>query len=135
MRIVSTYVPTKWDEKPYEIIEDRMKSTKASVEFKLSGDIEGTANVEYLMFYQSFDAKDPHKARAQYVALMRITAKLKGKSGSFALIDNGTFEAGAARSKVTIIADSGTGELSRICGAGSYKADETGCTLELDASL
>jgi Protein of unknown function (DUF3224) len=135
MRIVSTYVPKKWDEKPYEIIEDRMKSTKASVEFAFSGDIEGSANVEYLMFYQSFDPKDPHKSRAQYVALMRITGEVKGKSGSFALIDNGTFEAGVAKSSVTIIAQSGTGELAKISGAGSYKADQAGCTLELDASF
>lgn len=87
MRIVSTYVPKKWDEKPYDIIEDRMKCTKAFVEFAMSGDIEGTANVEYVMFYQSFDEKDPHSARAQYVAVMRITGKLKGKSGSLALVD------------------------------------------------
>ncbi|HXT87068.1 MAG TPA: DUF3224 domain-containing protein [Verrucomicrobiae bacterium] len=135
MRIVSSYVPTKWDEKTYETIGERMKCTEASVEFALSGDIEGSANVEYLMFYQSFDAKDPHQSRAQYVALMRIIGKVKGKSGSFALVDNGIFEGGAANSKVTIIPESGTGELSKISGAGSYKADQTGCTLELEASF
>lgn len=135
MRLMSTYVPKKWDEKPYDIIEGRMKCTKASVEFAMSDDIEGTANVEYVMFYQSFDDRDPHSARAQYVALMRIAGKVKGKSGSFALMDNGTFEGGAARSTVTIIPDSGTGELAKISGAGSYKADHTGCTMELDASF
>lgn len=135
MRIVSTYVPSKWDEKAYEVIEGRMKCTKASVEFAMSGDIEGAANVEYVMFYQSFDDRDPHKARAQYVSLMRITGNVKGKSGSFALGDNGTFEGGAAHSKVTIIPDSGTGELAKISGAGSYKADHSGCTLELDATF
>ena len=135
MRIVSSYAPTKWDEKTYETIEERMKCTKASVEFAMSGDIEGSANVEYLMFYQSFDTKDPHQSRAQYVALMRIIGKVKGKSGSFALIDNGTFEHGAANSKISIIPESGTGELWKISGAGSYRADQTGCKLELEASF
>ena len=135
MRIVSTYAPTRWDEEAYETIEERMKCTKASVEFAMSGDIEGSANVEYIMFYQSFDARDPHRSRAQYVALMRIIGKVRGKSGSFALIDNGTFEGGAANSKVSIIPESGTGELSKISGAGSYKADQTGCTLELEISF
>jgi len=135
MRITSTYTPKKWEEKPYEIIENRMKSTKATVEFAFSGDIEGNANVEYLMFYSSFDPKDPHKAKAQYVGLMKITGKLKGKSGSFALIDNGIFESGVAKSKVTVIPESGTGELSSITGSGSYRADQGGCSLELDVAV
>jgi len=135
MRITSTCIPKKWDEKPYEIIENRMKSTKATVEFAFSGDIEGSADVEYLMFYSSFDPEDPHKAKAQYVGLMRITGKLKGKSGSFTLLDNGTFESGAAKSKVTIVPESGTGELSNITGGGSYRADQGGCFLELDVAI
>ena len=135
MRITSTYTPKKWEEKPYEIIENRMKSTKATVEFAFSGDIEGNANVEYLMFYSSFDPKDPHKAKAQYVGLMKITGKLKGKSGSFALIDNGIFESGVAKSKVTVIPESGTGELLSITGSGSYRADQGGCSLELDVAV
>jgi len=135
MRITSTYTPKKWEEKPYEIIENRMKSTKATVEFAFSGDIEGSANVEYLMFYSSFDLEDPHKAKAQYVGLMKITGKLKGKSGSFALIDNGIFESGVAKSKVTVIPESGTGELLSITGSGSYRADQGGCSLELDVAV
>jgi ABC-type tungstate transport system permease subunit len=135
MQITSTYTTKKWDERPYEIIENRMKSTKATVEFVLSGDIEGTASTEYLMFYSSFDPKDPHQAKAQYVGLMRITGKLKDKSGSFTLIDNGTFASGAARSKVTIVPESGTGELSKISGGGVYRADQDGCSLELDVSI
>ena len=135
MRVTSTYTPKKWDEKSYEVVENRMKSTKATVEFAFSGDIEGSANVEYLMFYSSFDPKDPHLAKAQYVGLMRITGKLKGKSGSFTLIDNGTFESGVAKSKVTVIPESGAGELSKITGGGSYRADQGGCSLELDVSV
>jgi hypothetical protein len=135
MRITSTYTPKKWDEKPYEVIENRMKSTKATVEFAFSGDIEGTADVEYLMFYSSFDPNDPHNAKAQYVGLMRIAGTLKGKSGSFTLMDNGAFESGVAKSTVTVVSGSGTGELSKITGGGNYKADRAGCTLELNVSM
>ncbi len=71
-----------------------MKATKASVEYAFSGDIEGTANVEYLMFYSSFDPRDPHNAAAQYVGLIKVVGKLKGKSGSFALTDNGQVQVG-----------------------------------------
>ena len=135
MKISGTYQVKKWDEKPYDIIEDRMKMTKASVEYLFSGDIEGTANVEGVMFYKSFDPKDPHKAEAQYVGLIKITGKLKGRSGSFTLTDNGKFEAGTATSTLKIIAGSGTGELSRISGTGSYKADKNLYAYEMDVSL
>jgi hypothetical protein len=135
MKIVGTYTPRKWDEKPYDVIENRMKSTKVSAEFAFSGDLEGTASVEYLMFYKAFDPADPHRSVAQYVGLIQFAGTLKGKLGSFAMIDGGTYEAGAAISKVSLVAGSGTGELSKITGEGSYKAGRTGCTWQLEVLL
>jgi hypothetical protein len=134
-KLSGTYSPTKWDEKPYDLIEDRMKATKATVEFSFAGDIEGAAGVEYLMFYRSFDPTDPHEAIATYVGMIRIVGKLRGKSGSFALTDSGKYEFGAAQSQLSVIPGSGTGELSKISGSGSYRADTSGCTWELDVSL
>jgi hypothetical protein len=135
MKLTGVFTPTKWDEKTYEVVEDRMKATKASVESAFSGDIEGKANIEYLMFYRSVDATDAHKSVASYVGLITIVGRLKGKGGSFAMIDNGRYENGAANSTLAIVAGSGTGELSQIAGTGSYRADQSGCTWELDVSL
>lgn len=135
MRLYGTYTPTKWDEKTIEVIEDRMKLTKATVEFTLEGDIEGMANVEYLMFYSSFDPEDMHKAHAQYVGQIRIIGELRGKSGSFVVNDAGTFIGGVANSELSIIAGSGTNELSGISGVGEYTADQKSCTWEMEVSL
>jgi hypothetical protein len=112
-----------------------MKATRASVEYYFTGDIEGAANVEYLMFYKSFDPQDPHKAEAQYVGLIKIIGKLKGKPGTFVLADSGNFHSGTATSKLTILPGSGTGELSKIAGTGSYKADQTSYHWEMDVTL
>lgn len=135
MRIYGTYTPTKWDEVTIDVIEDRMKLTKATVEFDFAGDIEGVAKVEYLMFYSSFDPEDMHKAQAQYVGQIRIIGELKGKSGSFVVTDNGTFNGGVAVSELSIIPGSGTGELTNISGIGEYAADQNGCTWEMEVSL
>jgi len=135
MRISGGYSVTKWDEHPYQLIEERMKLTKASVELEFHGDIEGTSFVEYLMVYTSFDAEDMHKSRAQYVGQMRIVGNMKGRSGSFVLSDVGTFESGTARSEVRIIPQSGTEELVGISGSGNYTADQAGCSWELDIDL
>ena len=135
MKLSGTYTLKKWEETPYDVIEKRMKATRASVEYAFSGDLEGSAKVEHLMFYTFFDDKDPHKADAQYVGVMRIIGKMKGKSGSFAVKDSGAYGSGLAKSALSIIPGSGTGELSGISGIGSYKADQSGWTWEFDVSL
>ena len=135
MRIYGSYTPTKWDENTIQVIEDRMKLTRATVEFAFSGDIEGIANVEYLMFYSSFDPEDMSTSHAEYVGQLRISGKLKGKAGSFVLSDSGTFVGGVAHSELSIIAGSGTDELSNISGVGEYSADKQNCTWEMEVSL
>jgi hypothetical protein len=135
MRLYGTYIPAKWDEKIIEVIEDRMQLTRVTAEFQFKGDIEGVAKVEYVMFYSSFDPDDMHKARAHYVGQIRIEGKLKGKSGSFVADDSGTFSDGIANSELSIIAGSGTGELSTISGVGEYAADQKGCTWEMEVAL
>lgn len=135
MRLYGTYSPTKWDEVTIEVIDDRMKLTKATVEFDFHGDIEGVAKVEYLMFYSSFDDEDMHKSQAQYVGQIRVVGTLKGKLGSFVLNDAGTFVGGVANSELSIIAGSGTGELTGISGVGEYAADQKSCTWEMEVSL
>lgn len=135
MRLYGTYVPSKWDEETIEVIEDRMKLTRVSAEFVFEGDIEGLAKVEYLMFYSSFDPADMHNSKAQYVGQIQIVGKLKGKAGSFVVSDAGSFVGGVANSDLSIIAGSGTDELSGISGVGEYTADQKGCTWEMEVSL
>jgi len=135
MKAVATYTPIKWDEQPYEHISTNMKMTKASIAFAFTGQIEGTASVEYLMFYRDYDEKDPHKAAANYVGLIRLQGKLNGQSGSLAMEDKGVFEGGTARSIVTIIPGSGTADLRAITGKGTYVATQKSCNCELDYEL
>lgn len=135
MRLYGTYTPAKWDEHTIEVIENRTKLTRVTAEFTFEGDIVGLAKVEYLMFYSSFDPENMHKANAQYVGQIRIIGKLKGKAGSFVVSDTGTFVGGVANSELSIIAGSGTDELSNIGGVGEYAADQKGCTWEMEVSL
>ena len=135
MKAEGTYGVKKWEENVYEQISSEMKMTKASVAYSMSGEILGNALVEYLMFYKYFDAKDQHKSSAIYVGLIRFVGSVKGKEGSFAIEDRGTFESGAASSTLQIISGSGTGELHGIQGAGRYSANQYGAHIELDYIL
>jgi hypothetical protein len=135
MRAKGTYTVKKWDETTYDQISPEMKMTKASVEYGFSGDIEGRGSVEYLMFYRHFDAKNPHKSLASYVGLIRFDGTVAGRSGSFVMKDDGTFEGGTASSALRIDEGSGTGSLAGITGTAVYRADQNGCRFELDYNV
>ena len=135
MKATATYSVMKWEEASYRDLPPKKKMTKATVEFKLTGEIEGSANVEYLMFYSYSDPADQHKSEAAYVGLIIFEGTVKGKSGTFVIEDHGTFSAGAAKSVLRIADGSGTGALEGIQGTGTYIADANGCSFELDYEL
>ena len=61
---------------------------------------------------------------AAYVAIERLSGTLHGRTGSFFLQHNGVMNRGAASLSLTIVPDSGTGELLGI--AGRMAIDITG---------
>ncbi len=56
------------------------------------------------------------KGSAGYVAIERVTGTLHGKSGSFILQHSGTLTRGAPQLTITVVPDSGTGELAGLAG-------------------
>ena len=135
MNASGTYKVKKWEENPYREISPEMKMTKASVEYSIEGEIEGSAALEYLMYYKYFNVDDMHKSSAVYIGLMRFEGKLNGKEGSFIIKDDGLFENGTAGSSLQIIAGSGLGELKNIKGTGQYSATAAGANIEFEYSL
>lgn len=59
------------------------------------------------------------KGSAGYVAMERVTGTLKGRTGSFALQHSGTMTRGTPSLTITVVPDSGTGELAGIAGSMS----------------
>lgn len=56
------------------------------------------------------------KGSAGYVAIERISGALDGHSGAFILQHSGTLDRGAAQQSITVVPDSGTGQLAGIAG-------------------
>ena len=135
MKVHGSYTVKKWDENSYDQISPNTKLTKASVEYQITGEIEGKALVEYLMFYSHFDLNDQHNSSAVYTGFIRFDGRLNGKSGGFVLDDHGTFNTGTASSRLQIVTGSGTGALQGITGTGKYRADREGYFIELDYDL
>ena len=83
----------------------RMTLTKT-----LHGDLEGTGVGEMLAANTSVEGS------AAYVAIERITGTIGGRSGSFMLQHTGTMTRGAPHLVVTVVPDSGTGDLVGLTG-------------------
>ena len=101
-----------WDEKPYSEAQDQPKLTRASVLKTYRGDIEGEAQVEYLMMYR-------RDGTAAFVGLERVVGRIGGKTGTFVLQRTGIFESGQANESYSVIPGSGTGDLQGLLGNGS----------------
>lgn len=54
---------------------------------------------------------------AGYVAMERVTGALRGRGGAFALQHNGTMTRGAPHLTITVVPDSGTGQLAGLTGS------------------
>ena len=83
---------------------------RMSIDKKYHGDLEGAAKGTMLT------AGTDVKGSAGYVAVERVTGTLNGKSGSFVLQHSGTLTRGAAVQNISVVPDSGTGQLAGITG-------------------
>ena len=119
---------TRWDEIPFSEVEGAGKLTKASITKAFEGDVSGESTLEYLMSYN-------RDGSASFVGYERIKGRVGERSGSFVLKHEGTYDGSEARSTYTVVANSGTGELSGIQGGGHSRvghAEEHSMTFEFD---
>ena len=83
---------------------------RMSLDKQFHGDLEAAGKGQMLT------AMTDVKGSAGYVAIERVTGKLHGHSGTFALQHSGSMTRGAPLLTVTVVPDSGTGELVGLAG-------------------
>jgi hypothetical protein len=79
-------------------------------EKRFKGPLKGTSSVHML------SAVSTTPGSAGYVALERVSGVLDGLAGSFVLQHSGTMAAGKQSLSVTVVPDTGTGELRGLTG-------------------
>jgi len=80
------------------------------IDKRFSGDLEATSKGQMLA------VRTPVEGSAGYVAMELVTGALAGRAGSFVLQHAGTMERGAQTLSITVVPDSGTGELKGLAG-------------------
>jgi hypothetical protein len=112
----ATFQIQGWDEQTYDERDGAAgKLTEANVQQTVTGDIEGSSDVRWLMAYTADD-------RAEFVGIHVVAGTLAGKEGTFVLRSAGSFDGSTADGDLTVVAGSGTGDLSGISGTGSFSA-------------
>ena len=93
------------------------------------GDLEGTSKGEMLAISTAVPGS------AGYVAMEQVTGTLNGRTGTFALQHTGTMTRGTPELSVTVVPDSGTGQLEGLSGKLDIKITDGKHFYEFDYTL
>jgi hypothetical protein len=83
---------------------------RMSIDKQFYGNLEATSKGEML-------TAGTDTGSAVYVAIERVTGTLHGRSGAFVLVHNGAMTQDSQQLTITVVRDSGTGELTGLAGS------------------
>jgi len=102
---------------------------RMSIDKQFSGDLEASSMGAMLTAGTSV------KGSAGYVALEQVAGTLHGRSGTFVLQHSGTITRGAPSLTITVVPDSGTGQLAGLAGKMEIKIADGKHSYEFDYTL
>ncbi|MFN0085563.1 MAG: DUF3224 domain-containing protein [Blastocatellia bacterium] len=91
---------------------------RMSIDKRFHGPLEAVSKGQMLA------ARTSVKDSAGYVAIEKVSGTLQGRAGSFVLQHSGTMSRGAQTLTVTVVPDSGTGQLAGIAGSMAIKIED-----------
>jgi Protein of unknown function (DUF3224). len=91
-----------------------------SLDKQYSGDLVAHSLGEMLAYRSAVDGS------AGYVAMERVTGTLRGHRGTFVLQHSGSMDRGAPTLIVSVVPDSGSGELAGLAGTLAIHIDAQG---------
>jgi len=102
---------------------------RMTIDKQIHGDLEATSKGQMLT------AGTDVKGSAGYVAIERITGTLHGRSGSFVLQHTGTMNRGVPQLSITVVPDSGTGQLLGLTGKMTINITDGKHSYDFDYTL
>jgi hypothetical protein len=93
---------------------------RMSLDKQFHGDLEATSRGQMLSVMGEI------KGSAGYVAMERVNGVLGGRKGTFALQHGGTMNRGTPSLSITVVPDSGTGELAGLAGRMDIRIEPDG---------
>ena len=113
----------------FEGAPDGASLGRFTIEKQFAGDLEGTSRGQML------SAGTDVTGSAGYVAIEHVTGTLHDRSGTFALQHSGTMTRGTPSLSITVVPDSGTGQLGGLAGTMTIVIADGKHTYEFDYTL
>jgi len=114
---------------PQDDKSDDKSMARMTIDKQWHGELEGTSSGQMLT------GGDAAKGSAGYVAMEKFTGTLKGRKGSFILQHSATMTKGEGQLTITVVPDSGAGELARISGKLTIKIESGKHSYDLEYQL
>ncbi len=95
---------------PFEGQPEGSTLGRRSIDKQITGDLVATTQGQMLSAFGTVPGS------AGYVAIERLEGTLAGRAGSFVLQHTGTMDRGTPSLRVSVVPDSGTGELTGLAG-------------------
>jgi Protein of unknown function (DUF3224) len=102
---------------------------RMTIEKRFHGDLEGISRGQMLAVRTEVEGS------AGYVAMELVTGTVGGRAGTFVLQHSGAMTRGARELSVTVVPDSGTGDLTGLSGRMQIIVDGPAHSYELDYRL
>jgi hypothetical protein len=102
---------------------------RMSIEKKFGGGLEATSKGQMLA------VRTETQGSAGYVAMERVSGALDGRAGTFALQHSGTMTRGEQQLSITVVPDSGTGQLAGLAGRMTISVSEGKHSYEFEYTL
>ena len=114
---------------PFDGAPEGGRLGRFTIEKQFAGDLDGRSKGQML------SAGTDVTGSAGYVAIEHVTGTLHGRSGTFALQHSGTMTRGTPSLSVTVVPDSGTGQLTGLAGTMAIIITEGKHAYEFDYTL
>ena len=128
MNVKGTFEVTLNAEPPYDVV-DSVPLSRVRIEKRFSGELAATITGEMIA------ARTAVEGSAGYVAIERVTGTIAGKHGTFVLQHSGVVARGARSLSVTVVPDSGTGDLTGLSGRMDIQIVEGKHLYDLECEL
>lgn len=119
METTGTFSTISWEEAPAPEGHVGPRVAHAHVADRWEGAISGESVADHVMFYVgSGEGWGP----GTFYGYELITGEVDGRKGSFVLLHEGSFDGTTVRAVLTVVAGSGTGDLTGLSGSGSFSS-------------
>ena len=108
---------------------DELPLSRMSIDKQFEGDLRGISKGEMLAALTSVQGS------AGYVAMERVNGSLEGRNGTFVLQHSGTMTRGKQQLTITVVPDSGTGDLTGLSGTMTIDVGDGNHSYEFDYVL